>query len=891
MRALALVAAVVLVGGLAAFFLLREPTSADLAPAARSAAADGARPGTDAALVADDASAAPRAVPADATHAERSAIAAAPSDAAAASEPTEELLLVDAVTRAAIAGATAHWADIPAEDYRAWFDWNAGLGPGCRRVETQGRALRSDAKGVVRVPVPQGHGVVVARSGDRFGIWWYDSEAPRPWTLALERDADWLVHARDVAGRPIPGLLIQLNALAAPPRGSGLVVQLATDEHGDARIEHALHVLADVEAQRFSIEPVALLGEPVRVECSGKTPPAQPTELVLPAVGTARVRVLDPSGAELPRGDHRYDQQNVWLRDANDPPELKPGPRVARVPVDDAGRYRIHVQTGFELEAIHRVSSVGGASSARGSGPRSAFEEVAIDVRVTTPLVRMRVLDAQGPCVRRALEVARRVTSASGGGSSGGQVHRTDGDGVLVLPVEALRAGTFTLLTLTDEQDDSRQALVHLRQPSDGGWVDVGDVLLTAAPLLVAGRVCDASGAPITGAQVDVRGALSAEYSPAAASAAAPDPALAEYQRRVRLMLGPGWQVTSDADGRFEVHAFPICAELELCAQRAGEPRGEPVAAVVGATDVRLVLTSGGTLEGRVLLPDSMLPEHVRLTVEPPRDPSWSDSRDRAQPQLAADATWRASGLRAGRWTLKVQDARVFAWEPLVPPVVVDVVAGTTTRAPDIDLRGGLRTLSISVVDEHGAPIAEGQGTFHGAGSGEDNDIDVRDGKAMIHTRHASIEAWIGAVGRRCVHVPELADGARIVLLPAPTVELRLRDLAALPPEEFELRVQLDPGGDGWVLGEISRSTPGSFDRAGVTHVTVLRGGTLRVKASVRRAGGLENAQTVWVQKVPPAQQVAAEVTLDLDAALPEAIELDVDPAAVRAAVEKLRAQ
>ncbi|TAJ16253.1 MAG: hypothetical protein EPO68_11385 [Planctomycetota bacterium] len=891
MRALAVGVVVVLVAGLAAFFVLRAPapTERELGAAAHSAADDAARPAADAALAAGDSSAAPLAVRTDAAPVDRAAIAELPTVEATLSGPTEELFIVDAATRAPIADARVRFADIPAAEYRAWFDWNAGLGPGCRRVEAEGRALRSDESGRVRIPVPAGRGVVVAQSGDRFGIWWYDADAPRPWTLALERDAEWIVHARDVAGRPIPNLPLEVRAPAAPPRAPVTIATLETDANGEARVEHAAWLLAHRDESRFAIHPLGLFGELPRIDLDGRAPPTAPSELVLPEVGLVRVHVLDPDGAPLPTGDPSSSQQNVWLRDASVQGELKPGPLVARVPLRGSGPHTLYVRTGLELEAIHRVSGVGGASTARASGPRAPFDTVDIAVRAGSgsPLVRVRVLDERGPFAQRRVGISRRLRRPNGSSSSGGQQLLTDARGILIVPLEELPANSVTLLTLTDAENEHRQALVRLDQPVENGWVDAGDALLAEAPLLVAGLVCDGTGAPLSGARVDVQGALKPEYAPPADPKPSATPQQLEHQRLVRFMMGPRWDATSDAAGRFEVRAFPICSELKLSAQRADQPRSAEVECAIGADDVRLVLASGGTLAGRVLLPDSLQPEHVRLSIEPLRERAIKDSRDSAAAQLAADGTWSASGLLAGRWQIKVQDARVFAWEPLVPPIEVDVVADTTTRAPDIDLRALMRTLSISVVDERGAPIAEAQGTFRGADASDNNDIDVRDGKATIHTRHASIDAWIGAPGRRCVHVPELADGARIVLPPAASIELRLRDLAALPPDGYELRVQLDPGlgADNWMLGEISRSSPGVFDRAGATRVTVPHGGRLRVNASVRVAGGLENARMEWVAQAAPAFELA------LDGAPPEHVELDIDPAAVRAAVEKLRAR
>jgi hypothetical protein len=697
MRAPAALLALALIAGAAAYFVLRRPGTAD-AELARAAGAAPAIPAQDASLNSGSLAADDSAPVADATPANRSAITGE-SAAVDASAPTEELWIVDAATRAPIADATVHFADVPPDEVRStWFDFIDGLGPGCRRVEQEGRALRSDAAGIVRLPKPNGTGVAVARKGDLFGLWWREENAPRPWTLALERDGAWIVHARDVAGRPIPGLPITLSARQPAPRTPYPLASVATDANGEARFEHAAWLLARRDEDAFSIAATALLLEPRRLEFEGRRVPAQPTELVLAELGLVHVRLLDPDGAELSPADPKSSQQNVWLRSVDAPRELKSDPGVARA-----------------------------------TGPQRAFEEVEIAIQpgLRFPLVRMRVLDEHGPCVERQLLVSRRTTTGSGG-SSDGTSPRTDAHGVVVLPLEELAAGTLTVLTVADAENEALQALVRLEQPVAGGWVDVGDVRLAEAPILVAGSVTDDAGAPIAGARVAVQGAVSEQNTPAQ------DPTLQltaqqlEHRRKVRFMLGPHWSTTSDASGRFEVRAIPNCAELELSAQLGDRPRSDAVECAVGARDVRLVIARSGTLAGRLILSPELPARDVRLTIEPTQEREITDSRDSAYATIADDGAWHASGVRAGRWKIRVQDGRVFAWEPLVPIVEVDVVAGRTRVVTayagkqrmllSVRRRADVGTPRFEWVRSEAAPL---EIPAHGLAAGEALELDV----------------------------------------------------------------------------------------------------------------------------------------------------------------------
>ncbi|MBM3977543.1 MAG: hypothetical protein FJ299_11210 [Planctomycetes bacterium] len=702
--------------------------------------------------------------------------------------------------------------------------------------------------------------------------------APAP---VADAARSWVVRVRDRGGRPIPDLACELREHALDGRSSEAVWNGSTDERGELSLPPAIWQRIGPGKPRLTVEPLALLTRSIALVLEGSAPPPGGSELWLPELGRVDVKLLDPEGrvfeADLGHGGFG----DAWVRNAAaERPPLRAGPNIAyAVPRESAPLY---AETGLELEGIYVLSNPEAEALGRARGPLQPFERVELPIRVGAllPIARMRVLDAQGPYAGKVLLVGRRRHRPGGSSSAGGMAGRTDGDGILLVPLQPEDAATRTLLMLADAEPPRLQALVPLPALPASGWVDVGDVRLAAPELLVAGVVVDESGAPVPGAAVTVVGRLRAEFD------SEPPPEMRAHHAKFPFFGGPSWTIAADEQGRFELRAHALCAELQLRAKAPGLPRTDPQVCAAGTTDVRILMTRGGALEGRVLLSQQMQPQELRLTLETESVPGVSDSEDQVQPALAADGVWSASGLRPGEWKIQLNDARVFSWEPLVPAVKAQVVAGTTIRVPDIDLAGGTRALKIEVVDEAGLPVAAAQGTFHGPGSSSNNDIDVRDGRATLLTKHASVEAWFGGPGYLCQRVADLRDGARVVLRAAPRIELVLHDLAALPPEPYLLCVQLDPGlgADNWMLREISSSSSAAFDRAGRASVELRATGALHVEASVR-SGTLESdARVEWLSG-------ANGGPLELSGVAPDApIALAIDAALVQAALQKLTA-
>ncbi len=247
----------------------------------------------------------------------------------------------------------------------------------------------------------------------------------------------------------------------------------------------------------------------------------------------------------------------------------------------------------------------------------------------------------------------------------------------------------------------------------------------------IRGRVVDASGAPIAGAQVkdsgiEEGGGISSSNTPATA--------------------------TADADGAFDLEGLQAGKHF-LTAEARGY-QSEWGDAVTGAIDVKFTLTRGGRIEGKV----------VRKGTGEPVDRASVDYHPAAEPIqtpqhfvsgfTGADGTFTLDGLEPGRVVLKV-DARGFSEvysEPIdvtvetpIAGVVVEVSGGGTVRGTVVSAADGrpVRGAKVYRLQKYGGGDWEERGVAHqfgGVASDEEGRFEVGDlppGAVRLRLRHA----------------------------------------------------------------------------------------------------------------------------------------------------------
>jgi hypothetical protein len=201
----------------------------------------------------------------------------------------------------------------------------------------------------------------------------------------------------------------------------------------------------------------------------------------------------------------------------------------------------------------------------------------------------------------------------------------------------------------------------------------------------------------------------------------------------------------TQAEGQLADEADLVAPSLADMCTVAAPNQGEiplvdlPVVAEEATPEAVEPRMATGGLEGRVLFDGGMIAANLRISIER-ITPSENDAVSMLPVEwLLDEGTFRFHGLEVGTFRVSVVAPTAFALEPLVPPIEVDVTAGGVTRLADIDVRETLFVHELTVTDEHGAPLAIARGTFSGAGSYHNNDIDGQDGRARIITKHQRI--------------------------------------------------------------------------------------------------------------------------------------------------------
>jgi len=196
---------------------------------------------------------------------------------------------------------------------------------------------------------------------------------------------------------------------------------------------------------------------------------------------------------------------------------------------------------------------------------------------------------------------------------------RSDVDGVVVLAVPPATQVVSKLKVRTDD-DEGRElvGVLELTLALRPGTIELGDLRMADAPLLVAGRVVDASGAAVAGARVVIRGVG------------------ADESLFVR---------DADVDGRFAFTDDAPAEELVLHARAPGHLPAPPLAFRRGASDVVLALPAAATIAGSIAHDEGEFVSGIDVVLVRP------DARTTVAP--AADGTFAFRGIPAGTYDVE----------------------------------------------------------------------------------------------------------------------------------------------------------------------------------------------------------------------------------------------
>jgi hypothetical protein len=505
--------------------------------------------------------------------------------------------------------------------------------------------------------------------------------------------------------------------------------------------------------------------------------PQAPVELVLPAHGSVVVLLLDAAGDALP--DPRREVELAIAREQQPGASLWNAAGTSSTEVE-GGRARFgFVGLGLELEATFDGRPERGRASTTLRGPTRPGEEVSVQLICRGPASELlfRALDPGGtPLAERELELSL-VRRIGGGSLSTGESRTTDAGGrVRIALLEPWSAGsTLTLeLTCRVSAGDTLAAELDLSREFPPGTTDLGDVVLAPAPMLVSGRIVDASERPVTGASVRVERAYT---------------------------QGPGAEPTwntalwgnVEQDGSFVFREAPPAPELRLVVDSSEHLRPAPIPFVPGTRDLEIVLVAGGALAGSIRVPEGVPASAFQLRASIP-------GHGPRTAFVEPDGSFVVRGLPAG--SVDCAFLILAGSQELLEVQGVTVVDGETRRDPrlqEVDLAEGVRKLAVGVLLPDGSPAQSGWVRTLGQERPGQTPAAfvIENGAAHVLGRRAPLDLEINVPGFRIVRLAGVERDQQVRLEPAFAVRLVLPADVPLPPAGSSLQVGLERQDEG----------------------------------------------------------------------------------------------
>ncbi|MCA8961542.1 MAG: carboxypeptidase regulatory-like domain-containing protein, partial [Planctomycetes bacterium] len=597
------------------------------------------------------------------------------------------------------------------------------------QVQQRGTTYRADENG--QLLVPPGPGLVMARAGTEWNLAPLPGGDTEPFELRLEADTSLDVRVLEADGSPAGGILIEIcRSQDLPPYLE--LSELTDEETGEIRIPHLGWILRQLDEglfgqagrlDSFLITPIIHLPDLPVIELKVSEPPPRSVELHLPPYG--RVVLVASQAA---RG--QLDPSSLWTDLLVQGQEDGSVREMVNwwIPIQDVAEdgHSIYTRVGLGLQFEAQFGDRGRGISFERTfpGPTVAGETVEVEFEFPDPFASfaVRLLDESGAplagvsCTYRFtdldgkfIESNRRTTDQDGRTEfllERAHEKRTERDVRVRISVEdgpLARSGEF-LWTL----------------PHSSESVRVGDLVLAASPLLVAGRVTDPDGNPIENASVRC-------WSPSSSSRHA---------------------TRTDRDGAFSLRGSVELTTISVGVSHGGHTREELHDVPAGSTDLRIELGGAGSiagslaLEGYVLEPDIVALATPRPVDSPQPDWPWSLTHEK---MVDADGEFRLDHLPPGHYDVAfrlVNDA-----EPLAIVEDVRVQLGETTNDPrlrELELRG-LKLIELRFVHDGKSAIGDGQiALIEPAGSEasyeEGREFWCNSGFVSFYTRHDAVD-------------------------------------------------------------------------------------------------------------------------------------------------------
>lgn len=649
--------------------------------------------------------------------------------------------------------------------------------------ERGARAI-TGADGRADVALSERAGVALARSGSRFGFCRVATAAAlgndHVADLALFEDAAFEVEVVDEAGmaRPdVPVRLVEVTDGGYHPIYDAIFQAAAEPGRLAVRIPHARAVLADglapEGAPSYYLAPAIAGWNRQRRELDPRALPERPLRLVVPPLGRVRVRAEDPSGAPY--------AAPVDFRAVFGSPH---GDSELRLRGESGEVVFQHVACdwpffGYAVPLDRRFAQV----EIRQGALCPSGGELALTVRLRDPtesflVLRGRLLDeASAPVAAAAIAAVTppQLARSDAPLSARDRECETSQDGTfeLLLRPPGHRADELQLAVFRDQRmgllDASRSAPLALPPEQGAGLYELGDVRLERVPVLAAGRVLLAGGAPLAGATVQALFLRPGEESAVARALGNPgQPRRMAYSGR------------TDAAGRFALHGVETAAEGKLTVRAEGTAVDiDPFRR--GAADLEVVIAAAGSVAGRLVGIDGIPLSQLRLSLRG----AGGGRTSGASPDPAG--AFRFGAVPQGEHALAISIEGEEQHVLDVPGLLVEPGAPCSDpRLAAIDLAGRLAVARLEVVHARGAPARGAVVSIANRGlKGEALD---GNGRATLLTGPEGLSAFIVDDGTRFVQLAGARGNLRVELPDGIPLEVRLPEDVRIPAG-MQLRV------------------------------------------------------------------------------------------------------
>ncbi len=500
-----------------------------------------------------------------------------------------DVLVLDAITWAPIAGAEVRWANAaelgmprnPAE-YGVHYD------PGTidRRVEPVltleiSHRTTTDERGIARVDSRVFPGRVSALHGESSGSEDVGDRRISPIRVYIREQRAIPIEVVDGAGVPVVGVPVSLRAAPVIDRSSVLWLG-NTGESGLVRAELAKPRKPDSAGWTVHACLEIPLLAPVTAQVDLRKPITEPIRLVLPPCGSVVVNVREEDGRAAAKfgvalcGEPSLAGTYPRCRDRG-PHDFEPD----RVSGSEA-RFTF---VGLGLDVCASAWRTNDFVQHARFGPRTAGDVVHFDLPLAgrEPEVIGRFLtEAGGPLRERLVQIVFDAKQ----GSRFRYPLLTDADGrfrfFASVPERPGLTGTLLAMPIGigAGEGGAVQTAVDVERTDDAH--DLGDLVVVSPRVVGAGLVVDDVGAPVPWPQIGV-------FAPSAWSDNG-------WYPNDRLRVAP------HGDGRFDILASTDFARIRVRAWGQGRAESEYVEFDPGARDVLLVTPRGCEIAGRVLV-------------------------------------------------------------------------------------------------------------------------------------------------------------------------------------------------------------------------------------------------------------------------------------------------